>query len=148
MHSKKRYDLEAGILVKLIYGYCTESMIELRRNVAALQTLVDQNFCDPKNVDKVYSTETISKVTLDGGKTWTNIGNNQRHVDDHALWIDPGNTKHFYIGGDGGVYETFDLFNFKADHPARSRSDTYYVVEDKILRTHTTVMWYYYFNYP
>jgi BNR/Asp-box repeat. len=65
-------------------------------------------FCDPKNVDKVYSTETISKVTLDGGKTWTNIGNNQRHVDDHAMWIDPSNTKHFYIGGDGGVYETFD----------------------------------------
>jgi len=47
-----------------------------------------------------------------------------------------------------GVYETFDLFNFKPDHPARSKSDTYYVTDDKILRTHTTVMWYYYFNYP
>lgn len=41
--------------------------------------------------------------------------------------------------------ESFDLFNFPADHPARSRSDTYYVDDQNILRTHTTVMWYYYF---
>ena len=39
---------------------------------------------------------------------------------------------------------SFDLFNFPSDHPARSRSDTYYVDEKNILRTHTTVMWYYY----
>ena len=77
-------------------------------------------YCDPKDVDKVYSTETISKVTLDGGKTWTAIGNNQRHVDDHALWIDPDNTKHFYIGGDGGIYESFDEgknYIFKSNLP-------------------------------
>ncbi len=39
---------------------------------------------------------------------------------------------------------SFDLFDFPADHPARSKSDTYYVDEKNILRTHTTVMWYYY----
>jgi photosystem II stability/assembly factor-like uncharacterized protein len=65
-------------------------------------------YCDPKNVDKVYSLETVSKVTLDAGKTWNNIGNNQRHVDDHAIWIDTNDTKHLYIGGDGGIYESFD----------------------------------------
>src|SRR3989338_4078566 len=43
---------------------------------------------------------------------------------------------------------SFDLFNFPSDHPARSKSDTYYVDEKNILRTHTTVMWYYYVNYP
>ena len=41
---------------------------------------------------------------------------------------------------------SFDLFDFPADHPARSRSDTYYVDDKNILRTHTTVMWYYYLN--
>jgi len=41
---------------------------------------------------------------------------------------------------------SFDLFDFPADHPARSKSDTYYVNEKNILRTHTTVMWYYYLN--
>jgi photosystem II stability/assembly factor-like uncharacterized protein len=77
-------------------------------------------FCDPVNPDKVYSTETVSQVTTDGGKTWKAIGNNQRHVDDHAMWIDPDNTKHFYIGGDGGVYESFDdgkNFIFKSNLP-------------------------------
>ncbi len=41
---------------------------------------------------------------------------------------------------------SFDLFDFPADHPARSRSDTYYVDDQNILRTHTTVMWYYYLD--
>ena len=41
---------------------------------------------------------------------------------------------------------TFDLFDFAKDHPARSKSDTYYVDENHILRTHTTIMWYYYLN--
>lgn len=65
-------------------------------------------FCDPKDENKVYSVETITKVTTDGGRTWKPLGNNKRHVDDHALWIDPANTNHLIIGGDGGIYETFD----------------------------------------
>ncbi len=65
-------------------------------------------YCDPLDANKVYSMDTWSKYTVDGGKTWKNIGNNDRHVDDHALWIDPEDTKHFMIGGDGGVYESFD----------------------------------------
>lgn len=38
----------------------------------------------------------------------------------------------------------FDLFDFSPNHPARSRSDTYFIDEQYILRPHTTVMWYYY----
>lgn len=41
---------------------------------------------------------------------------------------------------------SFDLFDFPEDHPARSKSDTYYLDDKNILRTHTTVMWYYYLN--
>ena len=43
---------------------------------------------------------------------------------------------------------SFDLFDFPPNHPARSKSDTYYVDEKNILRTHTTVMWYYYLLDP
>lgn len=43
---------------------------------------------------------------------------------------------------------SFDLFDFPANHPARSTSDTYYLNDQEILRTHTTVMWYYYLNDP
>lgn len=43
---------------------------------------------------------------------------------------------------------SFDLFDFAADHPARSPSDTYYIDDTNILRTHDTVMWYYYLGLP
>ena len=65
-------------------------------------------YCDPVDLDKVYSVETVSHYTEDGGKTWTRLSLSSRHVDDHALWIDPNDNKHFFIGGDGGIYESFD----------------------------------------
>src|SRR3989338_6247203 len=43
---------------------------------------------------------------------------------------------------------SFDLFNFPPDHPARSKSDTYSIDDNHILRTHTTVMWHYYLQQP
>lgn len=42
----------------------------------------------------------------------------------------------------------FDLFDFAPDHVARSKSDTYYVNDTHVLRTHDTVMWHYYLNQP
>ena len=44
--------------------------------------------------------------------------------------------------------ESFDPFNFPPDHPARGKSDTYFVNDDAILRTHTTVMWAYHLALP
>ncbi len=76
--------------------------------------------CDPKDVDRVFSLDTYTQVTNDGGKTFSRVSNEGRHVDDHAMWIDPDNTKHFYIGGDGGIYETWDNgtnFIFKSNLP-------------------------------
>lgn len=64
--------------------------------------------CDPVEKDKLYSLDTRTKVSVDGGKTWKGVGLKDRHVDDHAIWIDPDNTNHFMIGGDGGIYETWD----------------------------------------
>ena len=56
------------------------------------------------------------KYTVDGGKTWKRLSTENRHVDDHAMWINPENTDNFLIGGDGGIYETFDggkTYDFK-----------------------------------
>ncbi|HKL33639.1 MAG TPA: hypothetical protein VJ919_13955 [Tangfeifania sp.] len=77
-------------------------------------------FCDPKDADKVFSVETRTHYTTDGGKTWTRLNLSNRHVDDHALWIDPADTDHFIIGGDGGIYETWDAgstYDFKENLP-------------------------------
>lgn len=66
-------------------------------------------YCDVNDVDRVYSNDVFIQVTIDGGKTWKNLGDDKKHVDNHAIWIDPQNNKHLLAGCDGGVYETFDL---------------------------------------
>ncbi len=63
---------------------------------------------DPRDVDRVYSMDTYMMVTEDGGKTFARVGEAYKHVDNHALWIDPEDTDHLLAGCDGGVYESFD----------------------------------------
>jgi photosystem II stability/assembly factor-like uncharacterized protein len=65
-------------------------------------------YVDPQDSDVVYSLDTLTHRSEDGGKTWSRVPIKNRHVDDHALWIDPGNSAHLYIGGDGGAYESWD----------------------------------------
>ncbi len=65
-------------------------------------------FPDPKNVDRIYLVETNTSVSEDAGRTWRQVPARNKHVDDHAVWIDPGNTEHIMIGSDGGLYESYD----------------------------------------
>ncbi len=65
-------------------------------------------FADPHQFDRVYSMDTRYMVTEDGGATWDRVGGRWKHVDDHALWIDPFDEDHLLVGCDGGLYETFD----------------------------------------
>lgn len=64
--------------------------------------------CDPLDPERVYSLNTFLGVTEDGGKTFGRVPIRHKHVDDHALWIDPKNTDHLLNGCDGGIYETYD----------------------------------------
>ena len=63
---------------------------------------------DPVDPNRVYSMDTYGQVSEDGGKTWSNAGEKNKHVDDHALWIDPKNPDYLLNGNDGGVYESWD----------------------------------------
>jgi photosystem II stability/assembly factor-like uncharacterized protein len=62
---------------------------------------------DPTNKNKVFIMDTYLHHTEDGGKTVKPTGENQKHVDNHAMWIDPNNTEHWIVGCDGGIYETY-----------------------------------------
>ncbi|MFQ5334540.1 MAG: glycosyl hydrolase [Flavobacteriales bacterium] len=76
--------------------------------------------CDPLDPDRVYSLNTWGMVTVDGGKTWKRTGEKNKHVDNHALWIDPDNTQHLLAGCDGGLYESYDrakTWQFKPNLP-------------------------------
>lgn len=82
---------------------------------------------------KVYSVETYSHCTVDGGKIFKRLNRKYRHVDDHALWINPNDTGHLLAGGDGGVYVSFDegnTWDFKTYLPItqfyRVAVDNYY----------------------
>ncbi|MEO8087000.1 MAG: glycosyl hydrolase, partial [Bacteroidota bacterium] len=77
-------------------------------------------FCDPKDVDKVFYVDFWVMVSKDGGKTFAKIGEKNKHVDNHALWIDDSDTRHLLVGCDGGVYETRDFgasWDFKSNLP-------------------------------
>ena len=77
-------------------------------------------YCDTKDVDRVYSDDVWIQVTIDGGKTWKNLGDKFKHADNHAIWIDPNNNEHIIAGCDGGVYETYDQaknWDFKSNIP-------------------------------
>ena len=93
---------------------------EKMSDYAASGQYFNEIYCDPKDVDKIYSMDVVSRVSTDGGRNWAPLGLDARHVDDHALWINPSNTDHMLIGGDGGVYESFDggkLWDFKENLP-------------------------------
>jgi len=77
-------------------------------------------FADPKDVNKIYSMDTWAQVSTDGGKSFKGIGEKNKHVDNHAIYVDPDNTEHMLMGCDGGLYETFDnasTWNFKSNLP-------------------------------
>ncbi len=75
---------------------------------------------DPKNVDRIFVMNVTLRESLDGGKTLKKVEENNHHGDNHAIWIDPENTKHELLGSDGGMYETWDdakAWQFKANLP-------------------------------
>ncbi len=74
----------------------------------------------PHQVDRIYSLDTYMMVSEDGGRTFSRLGEADKHVDNHALVIDPQDQDHLIVGCDGGVYETWDrgkTYDFKANLP-------------------------------
>ena len=65
-------------------------------------------FADPVDVDRVYSMDTRTWISDDGGESFEILGEQNKHVDNHALWIDPDDTNHLIAGSDGGLYESWD----------------------------------------
>ncbi|HEV7669985.1 MAG TPA: glycosyl hydrolase [Thermoanaerobaculia bacterium] len=63
----------------------------------------------PTNADLVYQMDVFLHVTRNGGKTMEILETgNDKHSDNHALWIDPRNGRHLLVGTDAGLYESFD----------------------------------------
>ncbi len=67
-----------------------------------------QIVADPKDVDRIYIPNTNLMVSDDGGRTVRQLGEKSKHVDNHAMWIDPSDTNYYLVGCDGGLYQSFD----------------------------------------
>lgn len=77
-------------------------------------------FVDPNDEERIYAMDVYTNVSEDAGKTFKKLPEKTKHVDNHAMWIDPADSDHLLIGCDGGLYETFDrgaAWNFKANLP-------------------------------
>lgn len=75
---------------------------------------------DPKNVDRLYVMNVFLMVSDDGGRTLRRLGEKNKHVDNHDIWINPNNTDHYLVGSDGGIYESHDRganWEFKRNLP-------------------------------
>ncbi len=57
----------------------------------------------PVNPNTVYALGILGYVSNDGGQTWTPF-TYSIHVDQHDLWIDPGDPSFMVIGNDGGLF--------------------------------------------
>ncbi|MFK7821757.1 MAG: WD40/YVTN/BNR-like repeat-containing protein [Planctomycetaceae bacterium] len=62
----------------------------------------------PHKFDRIYSLDTYMQVSEDGGRSFSGLGESFKHVDNHAMVIDPNDADHLIIGCDGGLYETWD----------------------------------------
>ncbi|MDX2246535.1 MAG: glycosyl hydrolase [Bacteroidia bacterium] len=93
---------------------------EKRGDLVTSGNYYQEIFCDPVNVDRVYAMDMLNMVSDDGGKTWNRLGEENKHVDNHALWIDPNFPNYYLSGCDGGIYESFDRgqnWHYKANLP-------------------------------
>lgn len=75
---------------------------------------------DPKDPNTVYVMGYSIDISTDGGKNFRPIGEKSKHVDNHALWVNPNNTRHMINGCDGGIYVTYDgakTWEFKSNLP-------------------------------
>jgi photosystem II stability/assembly factor-like uncharacterized protein len=79
-----------------------------------------QIIADPKDIDRIYIPNVQNQVSDDGGRTVRGLGERLKHVDNHAIWVDPRDTDYLLVGCDGGIYESFDRganWNFKSNLP-------------------------------
>ena len=69
---------------------------------------------DPKDDQRVYMMARWFYRSDDGGANWRTMPTEPTYDvglkgDYHAMWIDPNDTRHFYLVGDGGLYESWDM---------------------------------------
>ncbi len=65
-------------------------------------------FPDPHRAGRVYSMDMLMQVSNDGGRSFEPMRWKNRHVDTHVMVFDADDPDYLMVGGDGGIYESWD----------------------------------------
>ncbi len=63
---------------------------------------------DPNNDQRLWLAGVTMQYSEDGGRTWSGNFARAPHSDIHGIWINPKDSNHLIIGGDGGINITYD----------------------------------------
>jgi photosystem II stability/assembly factor-like uncharacterized protein len=85
---------------------------------------------DPSDDKHVYVLGVAIYRSSDGGTTFKPDGGRGVHPDAHALWIDPRDGRHMVLGGDGGIYATWDRMTTWDRHNHVAIGQFYHVAID------------------
>ncbi|WP_438728099.1 VPS10 domain-containing protein [Parasphingorhabdus sp. DH2-15] len=65
-------------------------------------------YASPHAFDRIYMVSNTTQISNDGGATWSDLNNEYKHVDDHAIAFRPDDPDYILFGSDGGLYESYD----------------------------------------
>jgi photosystem II stability/assembly factor-like uncharacterized protein len=112
-------------------------------NVADRPFYYTELAADPQNADVVYNIGTRVRVSIDGGKNFTYnpvinccAPGNTIHIDNHAYWINPNDSRHLIFGSDGGIaisHDKGETFRFVRNLPL---AQFYHIAVDNDLPYH------------
>ena len=102
--------------------YRSDDKGETWRKVNEEPVAAGYDFCliqvAPDDPDTIYLPNNRFMASEDGGRTYRQIegtlvhllphGSRVLHLDQHELWINPGNARHMLLGNDGGLHLSYD----------------------------------------
>ncbi len=65
-------------------------------------------YASPHQFDELYLVNNYMLVSSDGGKTFNQMNEQEKHVDNHAIAFKKDDPNYILVGCDGGLYESFD----------------------------------------
>jgi photosystem II stability/assembly factor-like uncharacterized protein len=79
------------------------------KNIGTRPWYYAEIYVDPKNENRLFTLYSGINMSEDGGLTFPSSIAESIHLDHHAWWIDPNNSRHMIDGNDGGMAITYDM---------------------------------------
>jgi photosystem II stability/assembly factor-like uncharacterized protein len=102
-------EAEKSALLRSDDGGVKWKAVNTESNVANRPFYYAEIHVDPADPHRLYNLYSLVSLSEDGGKTFTVlVPFSKVHPDYHAMWIDPRDPSHVWVGNDGGVAESRD----------------------------------------